>query len=83
MVGISGSVMDTAGRTGWVVLRMSEPPSAFQSTPHAENRTSAAVERMRDRMVVLPLSPCHQTRGQRTGGHRVDHPASVVLKCFT
>jgi len=34
-------------------------------------------------MVVLPLSPCHQTRGQRTGGHRVDHPASVVLKCFT
>ena len=22
-------------------------------------------------------------RGQRTGGHRVDHPAGVVLKCFT
>ena len=61
MVGISGSVMDTAGRADWVVLGMSEPPRAFQSTPHAGNRTSAAVERMRDRMVVLPLTPCHQT----------------------
>jgi len=61
MVGISGSVMDTAGCADWVVLRMSEPPRAFQSAPHAGNRTSAAVERMRDRMVVLPLTPCHQT----------------------
>jgi len=45
MVGISGSVMDTAGRTDWVVLRMSEPPRALRSTAHAENRTSAAVDK--------------------------------------
>ena len=34
-------------------------------------------------MVVLPLTPCHQTGASGPGGHRVDHPASVVLKCFT
>jgi len=34
-------------------------------------------------MVVLPLTPCHQTGASGPAATGVDHPASVVLKCFT